>query len=202
MVRADKAAHGGPAFLVALEFDINLNSIAAYIGALRVGYPVLILEPGQLAPGAGSKRSGTLRSTSPLGPPIRSWPPPGNTVEPHPDLRVLLSTSGGTGDPKLVRLSARNIASNAASIAEYLGLTPDDRAAVTLPFHYSYGLSVLNSYLAAGASLLLTRHSVTEPVFWEDARTAKVTAWHSCRTRWSFSIIPASPGRKWPPCDT
>ena len=172
-----KRLTAGRRCLVALEFDINLDSIAAYIGALRAGYPVLILEPGQLAPGSRIETVWNPEIHIPAGaadPILRH--PPGNTVEPHPDLRVLLSTSGSTGDPKLVRLSARNIASNAASIAEYLGLTPDDRAAVTLPFHYSYGLSVLNSYLAAGASLLLTRHSVTEPVFWEDARTAKVTS--------------------------
>ncbi|MGQ9642262.1 MAG: AMP-binding protein, partial [Ignavibacterium sp.] len=35
----------------------------------------------------------------------------------HPALKVLLSTSGTTGSPKLVRLSAENIQSNAESIA-------------------------------------------------------------------------------------
>ena len=56
----------------------------------------------------------------------------------HSDLRVLLSTSGSTGTPKFVKLSARNLASNAASIAQYLELTPGDRAASPLNFSYSY----------------------------------------------------------------
>ncbi len=51
----------------------------------------------------------------------------------HPDLALLLSTSGSTGSPKLVRLSHTNVLSNAASIATYLGLTAADRAITTLP---------------------------------------------------------------------
>jgi hypothetical protein len=39
------------------------------------------------------------------------------------------------------------------AIAQYLELTDDDRAALVLPLHYSYGLSVLHSHLAVGASL-------------------------------------------------
>jgi acyl-CoA synthetase (AMP-forming)/AMP-acid ligase II len=169
---------GGRRCLVALEFDVDPEAIAAYLGALRVGCPVLILEPGQLAAGSRFVAVWQPEVHIPAGAsdPVLCHPAGGSAADPHPDLRVLLSTSGSTGDPKLVRLSGRNIASNATAIADYLGLTPDDRAAVTLPFHYSYGLSVLNSYLAAGASLLLTRHSVTEPSFWDEARAAGVTS--------------------------
>ncbi len=164
--------------LVALELDIDPEAIAAYLGALRAGYPVLILEPGQLAKGSRIEAVWQPEIHIPAGgrTPILLRPPGESGPEPHPDLRILLSTSGSTGDPKLVRLSGRNIASNASAIAEYLGLTSADRAATTLPLHYSYGLSVLNSYLAAGASLLLTRHSVTEPAFWDEARAAGVTS--------------------------
>ena len=38
----------------------------------------------------------------------------------HPDLGLLLSTSGTTGSPKLVRLSYKNIQANAESIVKYL----------------------------------------------------------------------------------
>jgi len=34
----------------------------------------------------------------------------------HPDLAVLLSTSGSTGSPKLVRLSRKNVTSNAIDL--------------------------------------------------------------------------------------
>ena len=58
----------------------------------------------------------------------------------HHDLALLLSTSGSTGSPKLVRLSHRNLASNATAIAEYLDISEIDRAATTLPMSYYSGL--------------------------------------------------------------
>ncbi len=166
--------------LAVLDFSTSVEAIAAYVGLLRAGVPVLVLEPGQLTPdsrlaqvwqpelhiqqGKTGLELSVLASHK------------GDQPAPHPDLRVLLSTSGTTGDPKLVRLSGQNIDSNAVSIAEYLGLTPSDRAVTTLPFFYSYGLSVLNSYLAAGASVMLTDRSVVEASFWEEARVHKATS--------------------------
>lgn len=170
--------------LVALELATSHDAIAAYLGALRAGFPLLIVEPGKGGP------------DSPL---VRAWRPDitltadtralialsertgwredvASLPTPHPDLGILLSTSGSTGEPKLVRLSARNIAANADSIAEYLDIHPCDRAATTLPLFYSYGLSVLNSYLSVGAGLVVTRSSVTDPEFWGNARTSGVTS--------------------------
>lgn len=94
----------------------------------------------------------------------------------HPDLKVLLSTSGSTGSPKFVKLSHANIQSNARSIAEYLQLDGVDRAATSLKFNYSFGMSVLNSHLACGASLLLTDKSVTDRDFWTELRTHGATS--------------------------
>ena len=84
----------------------------------------------------------------------------------HPDLALLLGTSGSTGSPRLVRLSHENLHSNAAAIAQYLGITEADRPVTSLPMHYCYGLSVINSHLLQGAALLLTDRSVTDPGFW------------------------------------
>jgi long-chain acyl-CoA synthetase len=89
---------------------------------------------------------------------------------------VLLSTSGTTGSPRLVRLARRNLEANAASIAEYLEIDAGERAIASLPIHYSYGLSVLNSHLAAGASIVLTRESVIRPGFWEQAAAQGATS--------------------------
>jgi acyl-coenzyme A synthetase/AMP-(fatty) acid ligase len=83
----------------------------------------------------------------------------------HPDLALLLSTSGSTGAPKLVRLSHGNLASNARAIASYLGLTAADRGITSLPLHYCYGLSVLHSHLVAGGSVVLTGASVVDRCF-------------------------------------
>jgi long-subunit acyl-CoA synthetase (AMP-forming) len=41
----------------------------------------------------------------------------------HPDLAVLPSKSGSTGSPKLVRLSRKNVKSNAQSICQALNIT-------------------------------------------------------------------------------
>jgi acyl-CoA synthetase (AMP-forming)/AMP-acid ligase II len=90
-------------------------------------------------------------------------------LAPHPDLALLLATSGSTGDSKFVRLSLANLASNAASIAQYLGIGPGEVAVQSLPLHYSYGLSVLNSHLVAGGAVAMTGHSFMRPEFWRFA---------------------------------
>jgi acyl-CoA synthetase (AMP-forming)/AMP-acid ligase II len=83
----------------------------------------------------------------------------------HPDLALLLSTSGSTGSPKLVRLSHTNLSSNASAIAEYLDLGARDTGISSLPLHYCYGLSVLHSHLLAGASMVMCDASVVDPCF-------------------------------------
>ena len=93
----------------------------------------------------------------------------------HPDLALLLATSGSTGTPKLVRLSASNLLSNADSIAQYLQLDEHDRAITTLPFNYSFGLSVINSHLRVGASVVLTRLGLFDGGFWPLLRQQGVT---------------------------
>jgi acyl-CoA synthetase (AMP-forming)/AMP-acid ligase II len=71
------------------------------------------------------------------------------------ELAVILYTSGTTGCPKGVMLSHGNILSNAAAIVAYLDLGNEDRGLCVLPFHFSYGSSVLNSHLLAGATLFI-----------------------------------------------
>jgi acyl-CoA synthetase (AMP-forming)/AMP-acid ligase II len=63
-------------------------------------------------------------------------------------------------------LSYRNLQANAESIAGYLGIGPDERPITTLSMAYSYGLSVINSHLLAGAAIVLTDQSVTQREFW------------------------------------
>jgi acyl-coenzyme A synthetase/AMP-(fatty) acid ligase len=94
----------------------------------------------------------------------------------HPDLALLLSTSGSTGSPKMARLSAGAVEANAHSIATALAIHPDQRAITSLPIFYSYGLSVVNSHLMAGATLLVTARSVADPAFWAFARANGVAS--------------------------
>jgi len=97
-------------------------------------------------------------------------------VELDEQLALLLTTSGSTGSPKLVRLSYENIKSNAESIAEYLRLSESERPITSLPMHYSYGLSVINSHLISGATILLTDKSIAQKEFWTLAREQKATS--------------------------
>jgi len=99
----------------------------------------------------------------------------GDADDLHPDLALLLPTSGSTGNPKVVRLSHRNLESNADAIVSTLALSEQDRALTTLPAAYSYGLSVINSMLTVGGTLVLTSDSVTEPALWDLARRQRVT---------------------------
>ncbi|MBR3056963.1 MAG: AMP-binding protein [Clostridiales bacterium] len=91
------------------------------------------------------------------------------------DLGVLLTTSGSTGSPKLVRQSYKNIQANTSSIVEYLGITSSDVAITTLPMHYTYGLSVLQTHIAAGASIVMTEDSIMQPTFWKQLADHHVT---------------------------
>jgi acyl-CoA synthetase (AMP-forming)/AMP-acid ligase II/acyl carrier protein len=157
---------GGERRLLSIEASNDIEVLVAYLGALRGGHPVILAAAG----GDPSRINAAFQPESRLG---RSddgaWTltherdPQGGL---HPELALLLSTSGSTGEPKLVRLSASALDANADSIGEYLGLTPDQRAITSLPVHYSYGLSVVNSHLAVGATLLLTGGSVLDPAFW------------------------------------
>lgn len=97
-------------------------------------------------------------------------------VVPHSDLALLLATSGSTGDAKFVRLSQANLRANAQSIITYLGIGPHEVAIQSLPLHYSYGLSVLNSHLLAGASVALTGHSFIRPEFWRIVDQCRCTS--------------------------
>ena len=164
---ADHAtALGTERLLIAIEISARSPVITAYLAALAAGHVVLIGAPDSLtsgspliehyAPNLMIKMADDDCSLTPLSQ---------RPIDLHPDLALLLSTSGTTGDPKLVRLSAENLASNAAAIAEYLRLAPDDRAVTTLPLHYIFGLSVLHSHLHAGAALVLTDLSVIDTGF-------------------------------------
>ena len=92
------------------------------------------------------------------------------------DLCLLLTTSGSTGSPKLVRQSYGNVLSNARSIVQYLELNETERPITTLPMNYTYGLSIINSHLLAGATLLLTEKGLMQKEFWRFFKEAEATS--------------------------
>ncbi len=158
--------------LIVIYCKFNIATIVGYLASRLGGHTALLLDTD-----LSRDLIDTLIATYQ---PNYLWRPHENSgqyelvclkKQPHPHLRpelsILLSTSGSTGSPKLVRLSERNLLENAASIIAYLQVNRDDRPIISLPFHYSYGLSVLNTHLHVGATLLLTEASVTQGRFWQ-----------------------------------
>lgn len=94
----------------------------------------------------------------------------------YSELGLLLTTSGSTGSPKLVRQSYTNILSNAHSIMSYLKLDETERPITTLPMNYTYGLSIINSHLLAGATILVTDKSLLQKEFWIFFKEQKATS--------------------------
>jgi len=152
--------------LVLLQLANDIESVVRYAGALRAGHAVIL---------TGDDPAGKAARIVETYAPDVCISASGAVVFPngraaagilHPDLALCLSTSGSTGATRMVRLSGRAIDANARSIVEYLGLGADERAITSLPLHYSYGLSILHSHLACGASLILTGRSLTDADFW------------------------------------
>ncbi len=94
----------------------------------------------------------------------------------YDELALLLTTSGSTGSPKFVRQSYDNIRSNTESIIEYLRIDETERPITTLPLNYTYGLSILNTHLYVGATVLLTDYGLMQKEFWQFFREEKASS--------------------------
>jgi acyl-CoA synthetase (AMP-forming)/AMP-acid ligase II len=170
---ADVAAElGGTRRLILVETRNDQSTLVHYLGALAGDHVVLPMSPGR-------DHSAVLRAYDPdvvidgAGIHARRQ---GSAHRLHPDLALLMSTSGSTGSPKLVRLSRCNLLANAEAIAEYLDIRQTDRAATTLPMSYCYGLSAVHSHLLRGAGLILTDRSVVDDEFWTLLREQRGTS--------------------------
>ena len=154
--------------LVLLLVANDVKSVACYLSLLRRRCPVILMgrntdpelvdrmqrtyQPDFLVSGGDVQ---DLRKKE------------GAPAEIFRDLGLLLSTSGSTGAQKLVRLSYDNLQANCDSIVEYLELNENERPITTLPMEYTYGLSVIHSHAAVGASIILTDLSFFQPGFWD-----------------------------------
>jgi acyl-coenzyme A synthetase/AMP-(fatty) acid ligase len=176
--------------LIFLFTSNDIQSVVAYISVLKSGDSVLLLDKKI----NDEIRTNLVSLYKPhlilnLNEPLEGYTQVENATELnflkcitenesiiHPSLKILLSTSGTTGSPKLVRLSADNIQSNAEAIAQYLEIDDKENPITTLPFNYSYGLSVINSHLLKGANIFLTDKTVFFKDFWNDFKNHKCTS--------------------------
>lgn len=97
-------------------------------------------------------------------------------VSMYPKLALLLTTSGSTGSPKFVRQSYENIRANTEAIIKYLELDASERPITTLPMNYTYGLSIINTHLAVGATILLTDKTLMQKEFWSFFQEQRATS--------------------------
>lgn len=162
--------------LVALEAAASVGFVAALLGAWGAGHAVALLPAGDAAAMERFRRDFAPEAVyARTGGRWRLTLDGRRAAEMHPDLALVLMTSGSTGHGKAVRLSRAAVAANAASVAEVLALTPADRAALVLPLQYSFGLSVLTSHLAVGASVWLAEGGVLGEGFLDRAADLGVT---------------------------
>ncbi|MBB2909516.1 acyl-CoA synthetase (AMP-forming)/AMP-acid ligase II [Streptosporangium becharense] len=176
-----------PGGLLLAPMPTEVRAVVRYLGALESGRPIALLDPA-ISREALLELVRRFVPAVVADPPGDSDPPAGyhragdpprwvcsDAAPHHPGLGVLLTTSGSTGNPKLVRLARAAVLANARSVAESLGLTPGDVAPTSLPMHYTYGLSTLNSHLGCGAGVLVTPASVLDPAFWAAADAHRAT---------------------------
>lgn len=148
----------------------NIDSVVFYLACLEANAPVVLLD--------AQKDELTIEY-------LRAIYQPGITLC-HPDLAVCLTTSGSTGSPKLVRLTKQNLLSNAEAIAEYLHIDENERPITMLPMYYSYGLSVINSHLIKGATILLTDKTYAQREFWNFLRENEATSMAGVPYTWEM----------------
>ncbi len=148
----------------------DIDSIVFYLACLEANAPVVLLD--------AQKDKATIEN-------LRAIYQPGIT-RCHPDLAVCLTTSGSTGSPKLVRLTKQNLMSNAEAIAEYLHIDENERPITMLPMYYSYGLSIINSHLIKGATILLTDKTYAQREFWNFLRENEATSMAGVPYTWEM----------------
>jgi acyl-CoA synthetase (AMP-forming)/AMP-acid ligase II len=139
---------GAVALVAGRKFVRQWKDILAAVPSLRL--IVTDLDPAQFPPVPTGVEMHALSVAKASGDGAQAATP-----RREEDLASIVYTSGSTGRPKGVMLSHRNLVSNTRSIVEYLGLKPDDRMLVVLPFHYIYGRSLLYTHCLSGGSIAI-----------------------------------------------
>ncbi|SAL13072.1 AMP-dependent synthetase/ligase [Caballeronia udeis] len=155
----------------------TVDTVCRYLAAFRQGRALALLDPG-MEPDTLTELIARFEPAGLWQPGIETPAPEGyrhvahgwirqaSAVAVHPDVALLLTTSGSTGAARMVRLSRQGVLANAAAIVRALDITGAEIAPASLPFYLGYGLSVLNSHLLAGATVVVNAYPVIGPDFW------------------------------------
>ncbi len=172
-----------PEFIVSYFAVMQAGGIAVPLSAQATGgaldgiiedcSPAAVIdrEKGVRSAGKGLGIRVTEREREKRGPSHCSGP--GNVKE--NDVALILYTSGSAGKPKGVMLTHRNLVANAKSIVGYLKLDHEDSVMVILPFHYSYGNSLLTTHVLVGGCLVLENSFVFPNVVLDRIREERIT---------------------------
>ncbi len=202
--------HAFPSGLLLLSAPWTTDTVCRYLAAFRQNRPLALLDPG-IEPETLAELIGRFEPAGIWQAGIEGVAPEGYRDEAygwirqtaaaavHPDLALLLTTSGSTGAARMVRLSRQAVLANAAAIVRALDITPLEIAPTSLPFHLGYGLSVLNSHLLAGATVVVSAHPVIGSDFWAAVDTYRATSFAAvshvyellARLRWTSSAHPS-----------
>ena len=165
--------------VVIIGVESTLNSVIRYLSLIQVKATLMLVDDS-ISEGILTSLIQRYQPAAVVGVLSMTWNDQDELPEVKPckalEERVLLGTSGTTGSPKYVRLSESALLANAQQIVLANGIIPPHRAMLTLPLHYSYGLSVLHSHLFAGATVILGKFSHTSPQFRECIDTYQVTS--------------------------
>ncbi|MEU2078003.1 fatty acid--CoA ligase family protein [Streptomyces sp. NPDC013489] len=141
------AAGAGPGRAAALACDHPLTAVVAALAAEAVGAPLLLdgaaparrLPPAAVVHATSTGEPVVTRAARPLGIPEET--------------AAVFWTSGSSGDPKAVAVSAAALAHQGRATATRMRVTAEDRLLLPLPLRHAYGYSVLSVWRATGAHL-------------------------------------------------
>ncbi|MFF3775665.1 class I adenylate-forming enzyme family protein [Streptomyces sp. NPDC002232] len=146
--RALDAAGAGPGRAAALACDHPLTAVVAALAAERTGAPLLLdgaAPARRVAPAAVVHATGT-------GEPVVTRAAGRPLVLPE-ETAAVFWTSGSSGDPKAVAVSAAALAHQGRATAARMRVTAEDRLLLPLPLRHAYGYSVLSVWRTTGARL-------------------------------------------------
>ena len=115
------------------------------------------------------------------------------------DRAAIIYTSGSTGRPRGVTLTHRNLVANTRQILGYLPIARDDSVLCVLPFHYSYGMSLLLTHTAAGGRVVVDNRFAFPAAVVDHLQQSRATSFAGVPS--TYAILAARTdflGRAWP----
>src|SRR6185503_14005051 len=127
--------------LVALMLPNSLDFVPTYLALRRLSAIVALVSPKSGPVELEAIRRG-VRPHCFITTAGVTFEPDGEPAALPPDTALLKFTSGSTGQPKGIALTAANLDAEAGNIVTGLGLGPEDRILAPVPLSHSYGFDL------------------------------------------------------------